>query len=118
MAKAKTKGPRPRRIPQRTCVACRQTSGKRDLIRVVRTAASAVEVDLTGRKAGRGAYLCASRACWERALSRNLLEHALKTTLSDEDRARLLAFAETLPSEASATAEQEPASSTPAVEQP
>lgn len=112
MAKATTKGPRPRRVPQRTCVACRQTSGKRDLIRVVRTTEGTVEVDPTGRKAGRGAYLCANRACWERALSRSMLEHALKTKLREEDRARLLTFAKTLPSEPSATDEQVKASST------
>ena len=97
VAKTKAKGPRPRKVPQRLCVACRQTSGKRELIRVVRTPEGTVEVDLTGRKAGRGAYLCPVRACWEQAISRNMLDRALKTNLSPEDRARLRAFAETLP---------------------
>ena len=45
-------------IPQRTCVACRQARPKRELIRLVRTADSGVEIDRQGKTAGRGAYLC------------------------------------------------------------
>ncbi|MBI2941424.1 MAG: YlxR family protein [Chloroflexi bacterium] len=90
-------GPRPRRVPQRTCVACRQEQGKRELVRIVRTVAGPVEVDPRGRKPGRGAYLCRNRACWEQALRRGTIEHALKTTLSPADRAALVAFAATMP---------------------
>jgi len=89
-------GPRPKHVPMRTCVACRVTQPKRQLIRVVRTLAGPVEVDPTGKKNGRGAYLCPNRACWTRALKSNLLDVALRTTLTPEDWARLAAFAETL----------------------
>lgn len=76
-------------VPQRTCVACRQVEGKRALIRVVRTPGGTVEVDTTGRKNGRGAYLHADPACWDTALKRKALQHALKTELSDVDRSAL-----------------------------
>ena len=93
------KGLRPKHVPQRTCVACRRTGAKRGLVRVVRTLTGAVEVDTTGRKAGRGAYLCASQQCWSLALKKRLLEHALKTTMEPQNRAALQAFSQTLPAE-------------------
>ncbi len=85
----------PKAPPQRTCVACRSTAGKRELVRVVRTA-DGVEVDLTGKKAGRGAYLCREGACWETALSKGRLDAALRTKLSSGDRRRLAEFAAAL----------------------
>ena len=85
-------GTRPKPVPQRTCVACRRVEGKRRLIRLVRTTTGTVEVDLTGRKNGRGAYLHADPACWETALKRKALQHALKTELGDADRAALEEF--------------------------
>ncbi len=91
------KGPRPRHVPLRPCVACRQEQAKRDLIRIVRTPAGSIEIDPTGRKAGRGAYLCKRRACWEAALARRALDHALKTTLTEADREMLRQYAATLP---------------------
>ena len=94
--------PRPRRLPQRSCVACRTTAAKRELVRIVRLPTGAVEVDSTGKKSGRGAYLCRHVTCWEEALKRNRLSKALRTTLTEESRAVLQAFAATLPMEASA----------------
>jgi predicted RNA-binding protein YlxR (DUF448 family) len=85
-----------RQAPQRTCIACRSTTGKRELLRVVRTPAGSVELDLTGKKSGRGAYICRRAECWEAALKKDRLASALKTQLSQEDRARLQAFAESL----------------------
>jgi predicted RNA-binding protein YlxR (DUF448 family) len=58
----------------------------------------AVEIDMTGKKAGRGAYLHDRRSCWERGL-KGALEQALKTELTTIDRKNLLAFMETLPEE-------------------
>jgi predicted RNA-binding protein YlxR (DUF448 family) len=55
-----------------------------------------VELDLTGKKAGRGAYLCRDIECWEAGLKKDRLASALKTTLSNDDRRRLQAFAESL----------------------
>jgi uncharacterized protein len=94
---AQAKGPRRKHVPMRTCVACRQIRGKRDLVRVVRTPAGTVQVDLTGKVAGRGAYLCRMRSCWDQALASHKLNGALKEPLSPVDTAVLAAFAATLP---------------------
>jgi uncharacterized protein len=93
----KRKGLKPRHIPQRTCIVTRQTGDKRGLIRIVRTPEGRVEVDPTGKKNGRGAYLTADRAIWERALKGNVLGRALKVAINPEDMATLQAYAETLP---------------------
>jgi predicted RNA-binding protein YlxR (DUF448 family) len=89
---------RPRHIPERTCIACRETGPKRGFVRLVRTPAGTVEVDLTGRKPGRGAYLHSDPACWQAVLKKDRVAAALKTTLSPEDRAALRAYAEGLES--------------------
>ena len=78
-------------IPQRTCVACREVNEKRSLIRIVRTP-EGVEVDPTGRKAGRGAYLHDTKECWEKALKRGILARALKTEISPENMDVLQAY--------------------------
>lgn len=93
----KPKGPRPKHIPLRACIACRQERNKRELVRIVRTPTAGVQVDLTGKLAGRGAYLCRSRACWEQALQGQRLAGALKTTLNSDEVASLRAFMATLP---------------------
>ena len=87
-------------IPQRTCIACRTVRAKREFVRIVRTAENQVHADPTGKQAGRGAYLCRQRECWETALeNRGRLEQALKleTTINSEDLARLREYAATLP---------------------
>ena len=89
-------GPAPRPLPQRTCIACRTTSDKRGFVRIVRTPAGAVEVDLTGKKPGRGAYLCANYACWEQALKKDRIDAALKAKATPDDRLQLTQFAGTL----------------------
>ena len=93
----RTAQPRVRRVPQRTCVACRQVAGKRQLVRVVRTPVGSVEVDPTGKRNGRGAYLHADPACWDAALQRKALQHALKTELVEADRQALERYRQTLP---------------------
>jgi predicted RNA-binding protein YlxR (DUF448 family) len=87
---------RRRRIPQRTCIACRSTEAKRGLVRVVRTPEGRVELDPTGKKNGRGAYVHESRACWDEALKKERLARALKVAPPAEDVARLRAHAESL----------------------
>ena len=89
--------PHPRRVPQRTCVACRTRGQKRGLVRLVRTPEGRIEVDPTGRRPGRGAYLCASRACWETALQRKALNRALRVVLTAAEVGQLQAYAQTLP---------------------
>jgi predicted RNA-binding protein YlxR (DUF448 family) len=81
----------------RTCIACRQSRGKRELVRVVRTPTAGIQVDLTGKAAGRGAYLCRVQTCWEQALSSHKLSAALKTTIGVAEMAALREFAATLP---------------------
>jgi uncharacterized protein len=98
-AKRRPSGVRPRRVPQRTCVACRQVEGKRGLIRIVRTPEGSVVVDPTGKRNGRGAYLHASRACWDLALRRRALQHALKAEISEDDRSALTTFRDGLPAD-------------------
>ena len=93
---------RVKHVPQRTCVGCRTVLAKRGLIRIVRTA-EGVQVDPTGKLAGRGAYLHDRRTCWERGL-RGALSHALKIELTPADRERLEAFANGLPDEPSTDA--------------
>ncbi|MEA3346422.1 MAG: YlxR family protein [Chloroflexota bacterium] len=79
-------------MPQRTCVGCRQVRPKREMIRVVRTPDEGVQVDPTGKKPGRGAYICPRRECWEAALAKGRLEHALRTHLTPQEREALRAF--------------------------
>jgi len=89
--------PRPRRQPQRTCVACRETGNKRALVRIVRTPTGEVAIDATGKLAGRGAYLCARQSCWGLAFKRKALDRALKITLDADACERLATFAGDLP---------------------
>ena len=81
-------------------MACKQVRPKRELLRVVRTPDGHVLLDPTGKKSGRGAYLCAKRSCWEIGLNKGRLEREFELTLPAEDRAALEAFVETLPVEA------------------
>ena len=102
----KTRGPKPKHVPQRTCIACRQVAGKRSLLRLVRTE-NGVEVDPTGKKAGRGAYLHPYQTCWQAGLLHNRIEQALHTRLSDVNRQVLLGYMATLPASEEAADEEE-----------
>jgi predicted RNA-binding protein YlxR (DUF448 family) len=82
---------RPKHKPQRTCIVCRETKDKRDLIRVVRTPAGNLIVDPSGKANGRGAYLCRQGSCWEKSLQKQRLTQALKITPSVEELAALQA---------------------------
>lgn len=108
----KRKGSRPKHVPQRTCVACREHTAKRSLIRIVRTPEGTVEVDPTGKKNGRGAYLCDQRGCWDRAVTSNVLARALNTELTHETLDTLRRFAATLPDQESVAANAGSAGST------
>ena len=80
---------RQKHVPLRTCVVCRETSAKRTLIRLVRTPDEGVQIDPTGKRNGRGAYLCERPDCWQRALNSDVLEKALRATFTAEDRERI-----------------------------
>ncbi|MCD6291744.1 MAG: YlxR family protein [Anaerolineae bacterium] len=90
---------RRRHIPQRTCIICRKVQDKRDLIRIVRTPEGEIVIDPTGKRSGRGAYLCRSQDCWQTLLSTKgrRLEQALKVRLNEETLEMLKAFAASLP---------------------
>ena len=83
-------------IPQRTCVACHKVSAKRELIRLVRISDGSVEVDTSGKKAGRGAYICQVWQCWQTGLKSGRLEHVLQTTLTQDKREQLIKYGEDL----------------------
>ena len=80
---------RPKHRPQRTCIACRETKDKRELIRVVRTSEGNLMVDPSGKANGRGAYLCRQASCWDKGLQKQRLAQALKATLTAEQIAAL-----------------------------
>jgi len=88
---------RRKHIPQRTCVACRTSRPKRELVRVVRTPEGSIVIDPTGKRNGRGAYLCAQRSCFELALARKHLERALEVAIPAEAQAELMEYAAGLP---------------------
>lgn len=93
----------PRHVPRRMCIACRQKTAKRELVRIVRTPQGTIEIDPANRKAGRGAYLCTQESCWETGLKSKRLERALKTELIPEQRAMLLEYIKSLSAEAEFT---------------
>lgn len=73
-----------KKIPQRMCIVCRQSKDKKDLIRIVNNKEEGLVIDETGKKNGRGAYICKSLECIENAKKRKSLERAFKTEVSDD----------------------------------
>jgi predicted RNA-binding protein YlxR (DUF448 family) len=83
-------------LPQRTCIACRQVKEKKHLVRLVTSEDGVAEIDLLGKKPGRGAYLCPRRTCWELALKKDRLDYALRTRLRDDNRQTLREYIHSL----------------------
>ncbi len=83
-----------RHVPLRSCVVCGTRAAKRELLRIVATPQGTVQVDTTGRLAGRGTYICKDRNCIQKGLKRGRLEHALRTKIKDEDWSSLLSSLE------------------------
>ena len=81
-----------RHVPVRSCATCGQKLPKRELIRIVRALDGKVEVDPTGKKAGRGTYLCPSEKCWKQGLKKSRLDHVLRTPLLEQDREALFVY--------------------------
>jgi predicted RNA-binding protein YlxR (DUF448 family) len=94
---AKKTQKRVKHVPQRTCIGCRTVLAKKELVRIVRTA-EGVQLDPTGKAAGRGAYVHNSRSCWERAL-KGPINHALRMEMTAEDRQKLTDYMNSLPRE-------------------
>lgn len=84
---------RNRHIPQRSCVVCGEKTSKRELVRIVMTPERECAVDDTGKRSGRGAYLCRRPECWDAALRRGRLAAALRGQIEQSDKERLAAFA-------------------------
>ena len=76
--------PRTRKIPMRQCIGCGVRKEKKELIRIIKTPEDLIEVDFTGKKNGRGAYICNSVECLRTAETRKSLERSLKVTIPAE----------------------------------
>lgn len=85
-----------KKVPMRMCVGCREMKPKKELIRVVRSAEGAVSMDATGKKPGRGAYVCRSAECLRRAIRQKQLERAFECAMTDEVKEALVAELEAL----------------------
>ncbi len=88
---------KPKKIPMRMCVGCREMKPKRELIRVVRSPEGQVSMDPVGKKPGRGAYVCRQEACLMRAIKQRQLERQLEVQLTPEVSEALRHELETLP---------------------
>jgi len=75
---------KPKKIPFRMCVGCQEMKSKKELLRVVRTPEGDIVLDPTGKKAGRGAYMCRSEECLTKAFKEKRLEKALKHPIGEE----------------------------------
>ena len=75
---------KPKKIPMRMCVGCREMKEKRELIRIVRTPEGEVALDATGKRSGRGAYVCRQAECLRRSIRQKQLERQLEITLTPE----------------------------------
>ena len=70
--------------PQRTCMGCNQKKDKQELIRIVKNKENEISIDKTGKKEGRGAYICDNIECLEKVIKSNRLEKILETKISQE----------------------------------
>lgn len=73
-----------KKIPLRQCIGCGEMKSKRDMIRVIRTQEGEILLDATGRKNGRGAYLCPSEECLKKAVKNKGLERSFKMAIPKE----------------------------------
>ena len=81
---ADTKKPSTKKIPERRCVGCGEHFPKGELVRVVRTPEGEVTLDLTGKKSGRGAYICKKAACLKKARKSKRIETSLECPIPEE----------------------------------
>ena len=80
-----------RKIPQRQCVGCRTMKDKKALVRIVKTPEGEICVDATGKKSGRGAYICPDAQCLQKARKSRALERAFETAIGEDIYAALQA---------------------------
>ena len=72
------------KIPMRQCTGCREMKSKKEMIRVLKTSENEIILDATGKKNGRGAYICPSMACFEKAVKNRGLERSFKMAIPKE----------------------------------
>ena len=70
-----------KKVPLRKCIGCQEMKNKKEMMRILKTAENEIVLDTTGRKNGRGAYLCFSRECFEKAVKSKGLERSLKMAI-------------------------------------
>ncbi len=75
---------KPKKVPQRMCLGCGEVKNKRDLIRVVKSPEGEISLDLTGKKSGRGAYICNNPECLAKARKARKFEKAFSCQIDDE----------------------------------
>jgi predicted RNA-binding protein YlxR (DUF448 family) len=73
-----------KKIPLRKCIGCGEMKPKKELIRVVKSPEGEISIDLTGKKSGRGAYICHSKECFSKARKSKRLEKSFSTQISEE----------------------------------
>lgn len=73
-----------KKVPQRQCVGCREMKNKKDLIRIIKTDSEGIIIDTTGKKNGRGAYICTNPDCLKKAVSSKGLERSFKMAVEQE----------------------------------
>jgi predicted RNA-binding protein YlxR (DUF448 family) len=73
-----------KKIPLRKCIGCGEMKAKKELIRVVKSPEGEISIDLTGKKSGRGAYICHSKECFSKARKSKRLEKSFSTQISEE----------------------------------
>lgn len=73
-----------KKIPQRMCIGCQVMKSKKEMTRVVRTPEGAIEIDPTGKKAGRGAYICPDLECLNKAIKAKRLEKAFQQRIDSD----------------------------------
>ena len=79
-----------KKSPQRKCVGCNEMKDKKALLRIVRSPEGEISLDLTGKKNGRGAYVCPDKACITKAVKEKRLERALEKAISEDVYKQLL----------------------------
>ena len=72
-----------KKIPMRKCMGCNEMKPKRELIRAVKSPEGEISLDLTGKKSGRGAYICPDKGCFDKARKGRRIERALETKIPD-----------------------------------
>ena len=81
--------PKPKKIPMRTCIACREEKPKREMLRVVRNSEGAIQLDFSGKLPGRGAYICNSEACVKKLRKYRLLNKTFSADVPEEVYTRI-----------------------------